>query len=358
MLSNPSGPERASPVPDADQHDSAPPDSLEAERHGPEMADTQGQSLDLLIRNVADILTCEVALYCRAEPEGQRPAVISSWGAGPGSDGLRPGRGGFVDRALRERRAVLGPLHPVHDASLVSPADGLRLTHAVAAPVRVASGIVGGVVGAFAELPADHRLTLWAAEACAAMVALCMHDPDLLLPLLQPASMDPLTGCLGYAGTRHELEREINRSTRRGLALSLCFIDLDNFKRINDQHGHLHGNDVLAQVGRALRGGVRSCDSVGRFGGDEFVAILPETAETDAVRLASRLRTSIATSSLSFTDHPLAASIGVAERAEGETADALLERADQLMLLTKEHRGARVTRTYLRRLADGRRTPS
>jgi diguanylate cyclase (GGDEF)-like protein len=336
MSATPTGPQRATTAsPGAD-----------AAARGP--SDVDRQSLDVLIGNVADILRSEVALYCRPGAEGRPAAVISSCGMGPAHErGVRPGEGGFVDRALAAERAVLGPLNDDHDAFLISAARGVRLTYAVAAPVRLETGTVGTLIAAFSSPPREYLMTMWAAESCAAMMALCLYETDLLAPLLQPASLDPLTGCLGYAGTRHELDREINRSTRRGLSLSVCFIDLDNFKRINDQHGHLHGNEVLAQVGRALRSGVRSCDSVGRFGGDEFVAILPETAEADAVQLAARMGSSIATASITSADQPLTASIGVAERTSGETADRLLARADQLMLLTKAHKDPRVTRMYL-----------
>ncbi len=346
MSPTPAGQERATPA--------SPDSSFAAARASP---DPQRQSLDLLIGNVADILGSEVALFCRLDAEGHSAAVISSWGLGPANElQLASREGGFVDRALGAGRAVLGPLHGDHDAALVTAARGLRLTHAVAAPVGLATGTAGTLIAAFSSPPQDHRLTRWAAESCAAMVALCLHEQDLLMPLLQPASLDPLTGCLGYAGTRHELDREINRSTRRGLDLSVCFIDLDNFKRVNDHHGHLHGNEVLAQVGRALRDGVRSCDSIGRFGGDEFVAILPETTEADAVHLASRMRSSISTASITSTDHPLTASIGVAERLPGETADMLLARADQTMLIVKSHKSARVRRTADSSRESGRPT--
>jgi diguanylate cyclase (GGDEF)-like protein len=333
MSSTPAGPERASPT--LRRSASAAP------RGAP---DVHRQSLDLLIGNVADILGCEVALYCEPAQAGQPAAVISSWGLGPAHERGLGAVGGFVDRALGSERAILEPLQDDHDAALMSAARGLRLTYAAAAPVRLAAATAGTLIAAFSSPPADPRLTMWAAGSCAAMVALCLHEQDLLIPLLQPASLDPLTGCLGYAGTRHELDREINRSTRRGLSLSVCFIDLDNFKRVNDQHGHLHGNEVLAQVGRALRDGVRSCDSIGRFGGDEFVAILPETTETDAVQLAARMRSSISSASITSTDHPLTASIGVAERMSGETADMLLARADQTMLIVKTHKAGRFKR--------------
>jgi two-component system, chemotaxis family, sensor kinase Cph1 len=160
-------------------------------------------------------------------------------------------------------------------------------------------------------------------------------NPRPLDGLFATARVDSLTGCLSYASIRYELAREINRSTRGGLSLSVCFIDLDSFKRVNDEHGHLRGNEVLAEVAQILRRGVRSCDTVGRFGGDEFVAILPQTGEAAALQLAERLRSLIGTPSSSGFPEPLTASIGVAEWKPPTTTAELLDQADTAMLRAK-----------------------
>jgi diguanylate cyclase (GGDEF)-like protein len=190
------------------------------------------------------------------------------------------------------------------------------------------------LVAGFSTPPPDRALTLWRSEACAATLGLCLHQPGALDALFQTDRHDMLTGCLTYGAVRQELDREINRSARASLPLSLCFIDLDGFKRINDWHGHLRGNEALADVGRVLRNSVRSYDTVGRFGGDEFIAILPETTEPYARQLAERLRSRIAAATISSGER-LTASVGAAQWVAGTTAEQLLAHADQALLLAK-----------------------
>jgi diguanylate cyclase (GGDEF)-like protein len=298
--------------------------------------DSDQRSLDLLIGSIADILNSEVALYCQLDGEGQPPEVICSWGLGPLHEWLaRPIEGGFVGRALGAKRAALEPLHRDDDAGLIAAGGGRELTHAVAAPVHPATGAAGTLIAAFSAAPPEHALILGATESCAAMLALGVHHLRALDALLQTARLDNLTGCLNYASTRQELAREINRTTRADLNLSLCFVDLDNFTRVNNEHGHLRGNEVLTEVAHVLRSGIRSCDSVGRFGGDEFVAILPETTAADAMHVARHLRSIIATTSISLMDQPLSASVGVAEWTPGTTSEQLIARADEALMVAK-----------------------
>lgn len=292
--------------------------------------------LDVLIETIAEILNSPVALYCHLDGPGQPPQVVCSWGLGALHDQLaRPPRGGLVGRALRAQRAVLEPLHPDHEPALVRAAGDPPPEYALIAPTRPAAGAAAALVAVFSTRPSDEALTLWTAEACAAMLALGAHRPETLNPLLQAGRLDALTGCLNYAGTRRALEKEINRSTRGELNLSLGFIDLDGFKRINDHHGHLRGNAVLREVSQVLRESVRSCDTVGRFGGDEFIVILPDTDERDATRLVARLRSRIAAASIPAVGGPLTASAGVAAWIPGATADELLARADEALLRAK-----------------------
>jgi diguanylate cyclase (GGDEF)-like protein len=264
---------------------------------------------------------------------------------------LRLLEGGLVGRALPLPRAALAPLHPLLDSVLIAATDP-PLGHVVEVSVRVpagaagaagAVGVAGRLIAGFVSPPEDRTATLWAAEAYAALIALCMRDDAALDGLLAAGRRDDLTGCLTYEGTHRELEREINRSTRGSLALSICFIDLDDFKRINDGRGHLYGNEILALVGGILSDGVRSCDNVGRYGGDEFIAILPETGEAEARQVAERLRSRLAIATEPFLDWPLTASIGVAEWTPGTDGQTLLAAADSALLRAKDIRAGVIT---------------
>jgi diguanylate cyclase (GGDEF)-like protein len=293
------------------------------------------RKLDLLIRDFARLVNSEVALLCQLGSKGQPPAVISSWGLGTTHDEtVRPREGGFVGRAHSLPRAALEPLHPLLDSTLVH-ATCPPLSHAAAAPVRLPTGVAGRLIAGFVSPPEDQTQTLWTAETYAALIALCLQHPGALDGLLATARRDGLTGCLTYDATRHELDREINRSVRGDLQLSICFIDLDGFKRVNDDHGHLRGNETLARVGQILRDEIRSCDTIGRYGGDEFIAIFPETTETDARALAERMRSQLTVTAISSLQRPLSASIGVAEWTPGTASEALLAAADRALLAAK-----------------------
>ena len=104
------------------------------------------------------------------------------------------------------------------------------------------------------------------------------------------ASHDHLTGCVNFRSTMESLENEIVRSRRYQKKISIIMIDIDQLKRINDECGHVAGNDALVVFTAAIRDSVRNIDIVGRYGGDEFMIILPETDSKDALTLLERIR--------------------------------------------------------------------
>jgi diguanylate cyclase (GGDEF)-like protein len=104
------------------------------------------------------------------------------------------------------------------------------------------------------------------------------------------ATHDPLTGIWNRAAVLDALSREVDRASREGTPLAVVMIDLDHFKEINDSHGHLVGDEVLQQIAHRLRDAVRSYDSVGRYGGEEFLVIAPGQDTAHARELAERLR--------------------------------------------------------------------
>ena len=108
------------------------------------------------------------------------------------------------------------------------------------------------------------------------------------------AGTDPVAGCMNHRAMRRRLDEEIGRAARTGGPLSCLLIDLDNFKLVNDRHGHPAGDAMLREVVQALVGEFRAFDRVARYGGDEFVVILPnadlESAAAAATRALERLR--------------------------------------------------------------------
>src|SRR5690348_2508150 len=108
------------------------------------------------------------------------------------------------------------------------------------------------------------------------------------------ANTDALTGCMNRRALAEQLEAEIDRARRYGLAVSILLADIDRFKTVNDTHGHIAGDSVLRQVGELLRREARSVDLVARYGGEEFVVVMPETALHGAAIFADRLRRRVA----------------------------------------------------------------
>ncbi|WP_456374455.1 GGDEF domain-containing protein [Thiolapillus sp.] len=154
---------------------------------------------------------------------------------------------------------------------------------------------------------------------------------------LEAASIDPLTGLKNRRSYADNLEREISRARRENQPLGLMVIDVDRFKRINDEIGHLAGDQVLAQVAEALRRSVRRSDMVFRFAGDEFVLLLPNLKPGSISALKSRIRRVLQQMDWAHGDHPIevSLSIGVAVLEEEMDGEALFKAADLNMLCEK-----------------------
>jgi diguanylate cyclase (GGDEF)-like protein len=244
---------------------------------------------------------------------------------------------GFVGRVLESGHAAVETIDHTHDRSLPLTASGAPVRYAVGAAVRPPGGPAGALCIGYStpRLHRDRSLTLWMVERYAALASLCLYDAGVLEGLLAAARMDSLTGCPNHAAIRSTLHRELERSARNHRPLCCCFIDLDRFKQINDRYGHQHGSQVLAEVAAVLRAGIRLGDTLGRYGGDEFVAILPDTDQPAAASLAERLRSTISTTTLNGAHEPLGVSVGVAQARPGCTADELLTAADDALRIAK-----------------------
>ena len=166
--------------------------------------------------------------------------------------------------------------------------------------------------------------------------------------LQHEASHDSLTGCFNRRALLATLDREWDRARRYSLVLTALMIDLDHFKTVNDTQGHLAGDSVLRQVGDLLRREVRSMDTVGRYGGEEFLVILPETALHGATIIAERLRQRIHTHNFGIPAVPInvTVSIGVASVPDERVTspDAFVALADAALYRAKAD-GRNVVRT-------------
>ncbi len=150
---------------------------------------------------------------------------------------------------------------------------------------------------------------------------------------------DPLTGLWNRAATVDTLRRELVRAERHESSVGLVMLDLDHFKRINDTHGHLIGDAVLREAARRMRSVVRVYDSVGRYGGEEFLVIFPDCDGPQIFKLAERLRSAIGGKGMDLSEGPVlvTASLGVASSRELKESDAnlLLRAADAALYHAK-----------------------
>ncbi len=175
---------------------------------------------------------------------------------------------------------------------------------------------------------------------------------DLLMQnraLSEISARDSLTGLYNRWYVMEKIDSEMNRALRHGSPISLLMLDLDNFKRVNDSFGHSVGDEVLKTVGQVLRESCRVYDVPGRYGGEEFCIILPETRVGNTTAVAERIRSRLASTELPVgsTSITVTASIGVAGMdsvpEEGVvSAAALLDRADRALYSAKHHGRNRV----------------
>jgi diguanylate cyclase (GGDEF)-like protein len=162
---------------------------------------------------------------------------------------------------------------------------------------------------------------------------------------IRMSTVDALTGLYNRTFFFSALEREIARGDRSGRAFCLIMLDLDDLKSVNDRFGHLAGDQVLRSVSDTIRGGVRKIDVAARYGGDEFVALLPETDPTGGWVLAEKIRLTVAEQGMPGIDPAPTVSVGVVSYpADGRSADALLVSADRAMYASKRGGKNRVAR--------------
>ena len=206
----------------------------------------------------------------------------------------------------------------------------------------------------FCVLAAAQMMGLWdgpswlgqglAASFVLASLLLALGLSDKLLQLRRDrdhasrqATIDPVTKTFNRHGIEERLFQAVERARARGEPLSIAFVDVDRFKEINDRHGHSIGDQCLRIVSWRLRNQLRRQDGLGRYGGDEFLVVLPGHDARSAGRIAERMRVSVNCRPLSMPDAsiPVTLSIGVAELGPGESMSSLFERADTALYASK-----------------------
>ena len=260
---------------------------------------------------------------------------------------LAPGRGVWVMTRTRagqwESQATVGESMPADRERAARRALGEADPVVGPSPTEICfpmiiGGVPEGVLGVSPE-PAltDHQRSVL--SAAAALLAVSLKNSELFREVRENSVRDALTGCFNRSHALEVLDAELRRARRSRLPLSLVMFDLDNFKGINDRHGHLCGDAVLAAVGATMKAELRGSDLKCRYGGDEFMVLLPDTPLVGAKQVSENLRRAIAEHPVTWNDGQVmvTASFGITSINQGEhdplgaisRADTALYRAKQ-----------------------------
>ena len=307
-------------------------------------AKTLNESLDLnhvlmrICHEAASILDGDNAVVYRGNA-AEGLTVEATYGLAPAAIGhrLSPG-GGLAGEVAALDRPVVTNDHP---STLSGAERGLfgDVRSCVAVPIRW-DGALRGVLAVGYEreqvVTGEEQGLL---EALGELAGAACRNASRHSGLAREARTDGLTGCINHSAMHDALRREIRRCERTGCRFSLVLVDMDDFKQVNEEYGHLAGDEVLRRVGHALRQSVRPYDIVARYGGDEFAIVATETDELAATEMAWRALdgVSAALGELGDGRRACGASAGVAEWVPGETPNCLIHRADRSLLYGKQH---------------------
>jgi two-component system, cell cycle response regulator len=299
------------------------------------------QSVDAVLLRTAntlrELVPCDdVVIWELAGADELRPALID------GDDeaemrGLRIKLGhGITGAAVRDQVLIVS--NDAHTDARAAHVPGTELTPEaiICVPLTARGDSVGalslyrrGRARAFAQ--GEVELV----EHFADVAAIALHNARTMAELERLASTDDLTGLANRRRFHEELRRECAAAGRHGTPLSLLLLDLDNFKKINDSHGHEVGDRVLRSVATLLTRRVRASDVAARIGGDEFAVLLPQTDERQAAELARGLARYL--ESKAESPVPLSVTIGAASTPRSACGE-LLSEADHLLYAEKRRR--------------------
>lgn len=173
--------------------------------------------------------------------------------------------------------------------------------------------------------------------------------------LLAQSRTDPLTGVFNRRAILSQLEIELPRAQREKKKVSISLLDIDHFKNVNDTYGHMAGDDVLRECVKRIGYAIRTYDSLGRFGGEEFLIVIPGTEESEAYAIGERIRSVIGRKDILVNGSriPVTASQGLVTWDGNASIDDLIDRADKALYQAKENGRNQVEQTYFQEKRKG-----
>ena len=242
------------------------------------------------------------------------------------------------ERSVQEARQALElpdstPVVLIEDDDAVADPEG---PPAMMEPVHFGENAIGTF--ALAPRAPEHRNDRMLVTTVARELGGALRMATLVEESRWMATTDALTGLLNRRAFLESTGREVARTRRYNDKLSVVLLDVDHFKQINDRRGHAAGDVVLSTLGKLLSGAVRTCDIVARWGGEEFVIVLPSTPLEGAEEVAERIRGQLAAAQIVDSGGevlPVTASFGVATYTGSESLEQVIDRADRAMYLAK-----------------------
>jgi diguanylate cyclase (GGDEF)-like protein len=317
-----------------------------------QVSETETEAHDLLRRQVErSIEGSAVVVLNRNNSEDRLQATTPVAADSPVGEGL-------VDASPRSCLAIrLSRTHsqgsrvdPLMQCELCGKTGG----EATCEPLLVAGEVIGSVL-------VEHPVPLDERQAQSARVAVAQAAPVLgnlrnLAFAQARAATDALTGLPNKRTATDTIKRMVAHADRTHEPLAVLMLDLDHFKQINDRFGHGSGDDVLAAVGSTLSATVRTSDFASRYGGEEFLVILPATGRDEAAVVAEKVRAAIARISVPGVEREISASIGVAVRPDhGLDSATLVRDADRALYTAKKNGRNRVVLAAGQAVRDGSR---
>lgn len=254
-----------------------------------------------------------------------------------------PLEGTATELACREKQAIYEPdLQRHHRFRTWESHLKQGICSVVYLPLSVTDRVIGSLILASRKPNAYNRRQIQLLGKVALQIAAPVENAQLYAQLEQRARIDVLTGLFNRRHFEEQLKEEVSRHSRYGDLFSIFMLDLDNFKTYNDAYGHPAGDILLNQIGKIVKSSVRNVDQAFRYGGDEFVVILPQTASGDAYVVAERVRGQIA-GEMEKKAIAVTCSIGLASYpADGVVADELVSVADNALYYAKRTGGNRI----------------
>jgi len=272
-------------------------------------------------------------------------ALSSTIGSAWQLDERIPLEGTATEYACRDRQAVYeADLKRHHRFWTWESHLQLGIRSVVYLPLSVADRNIGSLILASRKPNAYSDRQIRLLEKVALQIAAPVENAQLYAQVEQKSRVDEITGLFNRQHFEERLKEEISRHARYGDVFSIFMLDLDNFKTYNDVYGHPAGDSLLSQVGKITKSSVRDADQAFRYGGDEFIVILPQTARDDAYVVAERVRDQVA-AEMEKKSLTVTCSIGLASYpADGVISEDLVTVADTALYYAKWTGG---NRTYL-----------